>query len=306
MIWPSLILLTLAGALPFVSERRKPDMDDGIRSRASGQFAMLSDGMTHYQWHGPKGRPVLVCIHGLTTPSQVFRPLIPGLVDMGFHVLTYDLYGRGYSDRPRGAQTRHFFIRQLRDLLKYQGVEGDVTLLGYSMGGSIATVFAYEEPERLRRLILLAPAGLLHAPGPLAEIARKVPGFGDWLMLSLGGWSLRRAAAGSLAHGSAVRSLTQGQPDETRLRGYLPAVLSSQRNMLAEVLEEEHGALAKLRLPVHAIWGERDTVIPIQALARLADCNRSARQTVVAGAGHEIAVTHARQVLDAIAEGLDG
>ncbi len=304
MMWSVLVLAALAAGLPFLAERRKPDMDEATRNAAPGAFAELSDGRTHYQWHGDGNGPVLVCIHGLTTPSFVFRALVPGLVAAGFRVLTYDLYGRGFSDRPRGAQTRHFFIRQLRDLLQNQGVGDDITLLGYSMGGSIATVFAYEEPGRVARLILLAPAGLVHSPGALAEVARKVPGFGDWLMLALGGWSLRRAARRQMAPGAVARELAQRQEAETWKRGYLPAVLSSQRNMLAEELEEEHAALAAARVPVQAIWGELDAVIPLKALGRLTECNRDVRQSVISGAGHGLVLTHADEVLTEIKDAL--
>jgi len=106
-----LILLGVVAITPFVIERRKPDMDDSIRDLAPNEFAKLSDGHTHYQWHGDPDGPVLVCVHGLTTPSFVWEALLPGLTEAGYRVLTYDLYGRGMSDRPKGAQTRSFFMR---------------------------------------------------------------------------------------------------------------------------------------------------------------------------------------------------
>ena len=300
MIWSVLILIGVAAALPFLAERRKPDMDDATRAQAPGQFADLSDGKTHFGWAGPKNGPVLVCIHGLTTPAYVFNALISGLVERGFRVLTYDLYGRGFSDRPRAAQTRHLFIRQLRDLLQDQGISGDITLLGYSMGGSIATVFAFEEPERVSRLILCAPAGLVHRPDSLAKLTRAVPGLGEWLTLTIAGRSLRRASRRQQAHTSIVLEMSQRQETEVARRGYLPSVLSSQRNMLAETLAEEHRAIANAEIPVLAIWGELDTVIPLQALGRLTENNRPAHQSVIKGAGHGVIYTHPTEVLGAI------
>jgi pimeloyl-ACP methyl ester carboxylesterase len=68
-------------------------------------------------------------------------------VAKGHRVLTYDLYGRGYSDRPGGEQDARFFIRQLEDLLEHQGVTQPVTLLGYSMGGAIGAAFAAKHPR---------------------------------------------------------------------------------------------------------------------------------------------------------------
>lgn len=301
MIWLLLLALGIAAALPFVLERRKPDMTPQLRTSLPGQFAMLSDGHTHFQWHGPEDGPVLVCIHGLTTPSFVWEPLLPGLTQAGFRVLTYDLYGRGCSDRPSGAQTRSFFIRQLRDLLDHQGVEGPMTVMGYSMGGSIATIFAAEEPDRVSQLILLAPTGIEYRPTRFAEIARTSGYTGLWMMLAYGGFELRQVAKAM----PGPKGVSEKQIAETRWRGYLPAVLSSQRHLLTETLEEEHKDLAMLDVPTMAIWGEADTVIPISAMGKLAQWNRSAKQASVTGASHALGITHPIQVLEKVADLLE-
>lgn len=80
--------------------------------------------------------PVAVCVHGLTTPSFVWHGLARGLATFGYRVLIYDLYGRGYSDRAPGHQDQAYFLQQLNDLLEDQQIKGDITLLGYSMGGA--------------------------------------------------------------------------------------------------------------------------------------------------------------------------
>jgi len=305
MIWVFLIVLAAVFAAPFVIERLKPEMGPDARTLAPGQFATLSDGLTHYQWRGPQDGPVLVCIHGLTTPSYVYDALAPSLAEAGFRVLTYDLFGRGFSDRPKGAQTRDFFVRQLDELLQDQAVSGPVTLLGYSMGGSIATVFAAAHPERVHALLLLAPAGMLHNPGKLADWAQKLPVIGDWLFLALAARFLHQGALAQPGPPEAVTIIAERQALENGFRGYLPAVLSSQRGLLAETLEEDHRDLAELGVPVAAIWGEADTVIPIAALGRLTEWNRAARQAVIPGAQHGLAFTHPAEVLDVIASALD-
>ncbi|WP_150122055.1 alpha/beta fold hydrolase, partial [Sulfitobacter sp. HI0129] len=96
--------------------------------------------------------------------------------------LVYDLYGRGYSDRPRTRQDAQFFHRQLRELLDHVGVGDDITLIGYSMGGAIATSFAAEHPGRIQQLVLLAPAGMRVPAGRMINIIRSSPLLGDWLM----------------------------------------------------------------------------------------------------------------------------
>lgn len=298
-----LLLLIVVAAVPFVVERRRKAIGPEMRKNAPGQFAELSGGLTHFRWDGPEDGPVLVCIHGLTTPSYVYDTLVPGLVDLGFRVLRYDLWGRGYSDRTGGDQTRHFFIRQLRELLQDQGVDGSVTVIGYSMGGSIATVFAAEEPERVQRLILLAPAGLQHKAGALADMAQRLPLVGDWLMLAFGARHFRQVAAELGGESAEIRSISTRVAAETEVQGYLPAVLSSQRNLLAENLAEEHVFLAEHGPPMVAVWGGNDTVIPISAMEELARLNPGARQIEVPGAGHALPMTHPEAVLAAIRGG---
>ncbi len=295
-----LLLLVVVAAVPFVVERRRTAIGPEMRKDAPGEFAELSGGLTHYRWDGPEDGPVLVCIHGLTTPSFVYDTLVPGLVDLGFRVLRYDLWGRGYSDRTGGDQTRHFFIRQLRELLQDQGIEGPVTVMGYSMGGSIATVYAAEEADRVQRLILLAPAGLRHKAGTMANLARRLPLVGDWLMLAFGARHLRQVAAELAGECADLRSISARAAAETQVQGYLPAVLSSQRNLLAEDLTEEHMYLAEHGLPVVAVWGGDDTVIPISAMEDLARLNPSARQAAVPGASHALPITRPEAVLEAI------
>jgi pimeloyl-ACP methyl ester carboxylesterase len=243
---------------------------------------------------------VAVCVHGLTTPSFVWQGIAAGLGTLGYRVLVYDLYGRGYSDRPDGPQDSAFFITQLEELLEDQGITGDFTLLGYSMGGAIATAFAALHPERLRALVLIAPAGLGHDLGRLAErVARGGP-LAQWLMLAGFPRSFRKGCEAERHLPSSVPGIVDLQQAQLRYRGFVPAVSRSIAGMVSEDLTEEHADIAETRLPVLAIWGREDTVIPLRSMARLAEVNRSARQEVIEGAGHGLTYTHSDAVLAAL------
>ena len=154
MIWFLIVLIVIAAiaAWPFAREAMRRPMNEAARQDAPGEFVQLSQGITHYRWVGPVRGPVAVCVHGLTTPSFVWLGLARMVVAMGYRVLVYDLYGRGYSAAPRGLQTPGVFATQLTELLDHEGVEGDITLIGYSMGGAIAAHWAAEQGHRLRRL----------------------------------------------------------------------------------------------------------------------------------------------------------
>ncbi len=91
----------------------------------SGSFVALSDGCTHYELGGPQdGRPVAL-VHGFSVPYFIWDPTFRFLADSGFRVLRYDLFGRGFSDRPHLRYDIDLFCKQLRELLDILGFERD-------------------------------------------------------------------------------------------------------------------------------------------------------------------------------------
>ena len=70
-----LLAFALLAALPLLAEALRTPVTREFQKRAPGQIAELSQGRTHYRWHGPENAPVAVCVHGLSTPSYVFAPM---------------------------------------------------------------------------------------------------------------------------------------------------------------------------------------------------------------------------------------
>lgn len=299
-----LVLIGILAVLPFVLEARRKPMGAEERRQAPGTFVDLNKGTTHFQWHGPVRGPVAVCVHGLTTPSFVWQGLTLGLAAMGYRVLTYDLYGRGYSDRPKGAQDAEFFVSQLEELLSSQEVTEDFTLIGYSMGGSIATCFAAKHPDLVRHLVLLAPAGLDFAKDRMTDFIRNTPVLGDWLMLLAFPSRHRKGAEAERGLPSSVPDIIDLQKRELEYRGYVPSVLSSLRGILTRELQQEHRAIHRAGVPVSAIWGRHDDIIPLSAMGKLTEWSRSAHQDVIDNAGHGLVYTHTDDVLAILSERL--
>lgn len=286
-----LLLITL----PYILEgMRKPVSADELKE-APGDIVQLSKGATYYEWLGPVRGPVAVLIHGLSTPSAVWKDVAQGLVDSGYRVLVYDLYGRGLSDAPEGEQDSGFFLSQLDELLADQELTDDLTLVGYSMGGAIATAFAANEPHRMKRLILVAPSGIATNESGFSQFCRTKLILGDWLHGAMAGLRMRSTIARDLSAGGHA-DVINAQMCELKRRGFLPAILSSRRNMLEAIQEHEHRSISRDGIPVIAIWGDQDTVIPISAVGKLAQWNRMAHQEVVEGAGHALPYSHGEQV----------
>jgi pimeloyl-ACP methyl ester carboxylesterase len=286
-------ILVGAGMAPALAEgqRRPPD-----QRRPAGQMLRLSQGQTHARWSGPARGPVAVLVHGLTSPLEVWDQIADGLAATGYRVLAYDLYGRGLSDAPSGAQNLAFHTRQLGDLLASQGLAEDVTLFGFSMGGAIAAAYAAANTQQIKRLVLIAPAGIVPAvmDGP-TRFAVGTPVLGDWAHLAL---APRRLRAGLSEPAPAVASaLWAAKTRDVNRQGLYPAVLSSLRHSLTAILETDHRALGRADVPVHALWGEDDADIPVRGLGQLAAWNRNARQEVIPGADHGLPYTHAADII---------
>lgn len=296
MVWfiVGLVLLAVVAA-PKVLESRRTPMTAKRRQKAPGAFAELSQGITHYQWIGPVRGPVAVLIHGLSTPSTVWADVAQVLADTGYRVLVYDLYGRGFSDAPKGKQDAAFFLKQLNDVLEHEGLAEDLTLVGYSMGGTIATAFAAQQPHRMKRLILLATCGVETRESDFSAFCRTKPVIGDWLHGLFAGARMRRALLADPA-GQAAPTVLASQLSELKRQGFLPAVLSSRRNILEVTQEKEHRAISRDGIPVIAIWGEQDAVIPLSAVGTFAQWNRTAHQEVVPGAGHAVPYSHGEEL----------
>ncbi|WP_425044518.1 alpha/beta fold hydrolase [Primorskyibacter sp. S87] len=304
MTFVILLILVAIIAIPYVREWRRKPMDERARQDLPGEMVTLSQGNTYFRWHGPLRGPVAVCVHGLSTPSFVWDGMAGGLSAMGYRVLTYDLYGRGYSDRVPGTQDAAFFVRQLEDLLESQKVGDDITLFGYSMGGAIATSFASTHIDRVRHLVLLAPSGAKSSQGRMVRFIRDTPVLGDWLMLAHFPRKYLRGTEAERDLPSSVPGIVDLQQRELNYRGYIAAILSSLRGILSNDLETEHRHIHSEGVPVLAIWGRKDEVIPKSAIGKLSEWSRDARQEMIDDAGHGLPYTHTDQIMQILGQRL--
>ena len=105
------------------------------------------------------GTPI-VLIHGLASNMGFWRYVIPELEQKGFRVIAIDLPGYGKSAKPYSAPyTLSFYAQTVNELLKHVGIPKAIWA-GHSMGGQISMVAALKFPERIEKLVLIAPAGI--------------------------------------------------------------------------------------------------------------------------------------------------
>jgi len=112
-------------------------------------------------------------LHGFDSSFLEFRRLVPLLAQRS-PVVVPDLHGFGFTPREgEGESSPAAVLRHLEALLaQLQDRMGAprVGLIGASMGGSVAVELARRCPQRISRLLLLAPAGLTGRPMPLPPV----------------------------------------------------------------------------------------------------------------------------------------
>jgi pimeloyl-ACP methyl ester carboxylesterase len=230
------------------------------------------------------GEP-LVLIHGLATTRSIWRHVVPRLAATR-QVVTLDVPGFG-ATRPVG---RGFDLddvaADVAGSLRAAGIPEPYDLVGHSMGAAVAITLAVREPDAVRSLVLVSPAGL--RPIPLAGAAALGMAAELYIPLRrrasvLAGWSWGRRLlmaggvvdAGALAP-AVVRQLVGASTGARRIGPALSAVASA----------DLRGALAELPMPVGAVWGRGDRVIPPGGAQTMRRLRPGAACEVIDGAGH--------------------
>ena len=126
--------------------------------QAEDVYVLLDGQRIHYKVAGPLDAPPLVLLHGIGGSVNWWKRNLP-VLSQYFRTYALDLPGFGYSWRLREGYSIGKAAEFLKRWLDFMGLE-KINLMGHSMGGQIALRLAVSYPERLSKLILIAPSGL--------------------------------------------------------------------------------------------------------------------------------------------------
>ena len=254
-----LILLLL---IPyFALNEESKTLDDKTRHDLPGQFIKLSDGYVHFELSGPEKGPVVILIHGISAHYFLWDDLCPGLRKDGFRVLRYDLYGRGFSDRPDLIYDEKLFVRQLLELLSALEIKEPVDLVGSTMGGAIAVIFTATHPEKVRKIVLINPGGF-PVNLPLAGRIVRLPVVGDYLTYAFGNTLMRKSLKDFFYKFDKLSAFSEKYNEQTQYIGFKRAILSTLRNFSLEDQKTSYEAVGKQKRQVMLIWGMEDKIYP--------------------------------------------
>lgn len=122
------------------------------------EYIIAGDLTFHYVQWGAHGPP-LIFVHGITANAYCFQAFADAL-SSDYRVYTYDLRGRGDSDKPEVGYSIPIHADDLAEIIDALELDRPV-VLGHSLGAFIALQFAVKYPEKLSKLVLIDGGGRL-------------------------------------------------------------------------------------------------------------------------------------------------
>ena len=239
-------------------------------------FAKLKNGNLFYEEHKsekPLGQTV-VLVHGFSTPSIVWKGIIPFLTSNGFDVLAYDHYGRGYSARPRVDYTKDFYISTLAELLKHLNIETKVHLVGYSMGGPIVGHFAGKFSSKVASINLIAPAGYMGETNTSSRLIFKILSLrfiSHYISIVFPSLMYGGNSSIMLSPEEDINKLSQTELNnvyeyQMKFEGFTRSLLSTAKNFNLFNTRNMYKELGKKNIKTSVIWGSSDEIVSIEGL----------------------------------------
>jgi pimeloyl-ACP methyl ester carboxylesterase len=200
------------------------------------------NGLTHHvlEWPSPVPTATALLLHGFMDAAATWDLVAPRLADGGLRVIAPDLRGFGEGPRVPAGAYYHFpdYVFDVADLVEaLVPPESRLVVVGHSMGGTVATLYAGTFPERVTRLVVVEGVG-----PPDGEHAHVPERMRRWIEESR---SVR--ARGERTMASSEDALRRLEANHSRIA---PEVLQTRLPALAQ--ERPGGRLAWRADPLHA------------------------------------------------------
>lgn len=193
----------------------------------------------------------LLLVHGLGASAERWNFVAP-MLERRYRLIVPDLVGYGRSDKPAVDYTPGFFVSFVESLLGLLGIER-AHLIGSSMGGQVAALFASENAGRVGHLVLVSPSGMMRD---------TTPALNRYIMAAL--YPSRDRARESFAEMSASTEASPGIVDSFIERMNEPnAKMAFMSSLLGIKHSDLGGRLGGIAAPTLLVWGSDDPVIPI-------------------------------------------
>lgn len=283
--WSLIVAGVFAGLVAAAAATIKGDLPlEELRARyapAPSKFIELGGMSVHYRDEG--SGPPLVLLHGTGASLHTWEGWVSAL-RRDFRMVRMDLPGFGLTGpNPSGDYTSAAYVEFLESFAARLGLDR-FDLGGNSLGGFLAWRYAFEHPERVRKLILVDAAGYPQSRPPVLVFRlARIP-----VLSSL------------LAHVDprrfAEKTLRQAYADPARatpqlVQQYADLALrpGNRQAFVARVSAPERDRSAQirgLRLPTLVLWGRQDELLAVDNADRFGRDIPGSRVIIYDGVGH--------------------
>ncbi len=272
-----LLLVMIFDAVLTVVFYRRPlwVIDQVVRARLKmagidSRFVTVGPYRVHY-FVGGSGKPLLL-IHGLGARAEDWAPEMPAYEKSGFRVYAIDLLGCGRTDHPDIAYTMQQQADLVDGFLKSVHIQ-QADVVGWSMGGWVALLFAMDHPASVRRLVAMDSAGLrfsmnftpqVFEPRTLPELRRL-----EALLMTSPPW----------LPAFFNRALLR------RMKKNFPVIHRTVQSMFTgkDLLDARLGSI---QAPTLIVWGAQDRLIPPEVALRMHSAIPQSVLELYSGCGH--------------------
>jgi pimeloyl-[acyl-carrier protein] methyl ester esterase len=245
----------------------------------------------HYQIFG-QGQP-LVMLHGWAMHSGIWRSFAEQLAQH-CQVICVDLPGHGLSEA-----IEPFSLENISDSLMQALPVQRFSVLGWSLGATVAIDMAARYPERVQALQLLAGNPLfvqsLDWPGVNAEVleafAEQLSNDVEQTLVRFLGLQVKGLADAKILL-QQIKTAVQAYP--------APSLEALQAGLQILKHSDCREALQQLQCPVSVLMGDRDTLIPLALAESLKKLQPAIQLHLLENAGHVPFLSHPQQLLERV------
>lgn len=245
---------------------------DSILERFPNETQMIAThhGDTFIITAGELDAPPLILLHGAGTNSSMWVADIPIYAER-FRVYAVDLLGEaGKSSPNRPAWDSPAYAEWLLDVFHSLAIE-KASLVGISQGAWTAIKFAFAYPDKVEKLALIAPGGIL--PDKMSFLFKVLP------LMMLGSWGIQRM----------VKLLYADQPIPEGVTEAMTIMTSHFKPRIGTLPLFTDEELSRLTMPAFLIGGTKDTLRDTAKIAeRMKSLLPNLSVFLVSGGGHAL------------------
>lgn len=258
-------------------------IEEWSKKHAMGRFLDLDGCSTHFIEKG-EGEAVIL-IHGFFFDSYLWNKNIDALATR-FKVYALDLWGFGYSTRQPMDYGYPLYADQLLKFMDALNIP-KASLVGQSFGGGTCIFFCVGHRDRVRKLVLVDPAGMPHTLPLLGKIT-NLPGLGEFLLGLKSNVFQRTALTTNFFYDKSLitSDYFENATRHYKIKGSTEVSLRILRKQFFHTLSNEVRKLGEMDVPTLIVWGRNDKTVPLERGQEMHSILKGSRLEVLDRAGH--------------------